>query len=449
MFLSVKRGASSPQLLNDTSTHSRQLLGGAFEADLLPSSFRRRRRRHLSSPDARGISAQSYDYDPPQLPLSRRLGVGSGSHYSPPSLLTLAPSIPRSPLGVDSGTHYAHIYVGTPPQRQSVILDTGSHFAAFPCVGCASCGAHTDPPFDSSKSSTSRPLPCSACEGGVGRRPRCEDGRCVFEQSYAEGSSWEAVQLEDVLWVGGPSLSESDDLQLGGAVPLVFGCQRSETGLFPLQLADGILGLAMHDFGLMRHLVALNLAPANMFSLCFTDTGGTFAIGGMDLRRHEEVLQFTPLASPSGWFEVRIAAVYLGDKLVSDDPAPFRAGHGSIVDSGTTDTYLPSAVGPSFRAAWLEAVGEEYRHEARACSALCLAGLPTLWLVFDNGARWAVAPGAYMEVEEGGAPGRRTPRIYLDEIQGAVIGANAMLNKDVLFDEQNQRIGFAKSSCEL
>jgi hypothetical protein len=34
------------------------------------------------------------------------------------------------------GTHYSYIYVGTPPQRVSVILDTGSHFTAFPCTGC-------------------------------------------------------------------------------------------------------------------------------------------------------------------------------------------------------------------------------------------------------------------------------------------------------------------------
>ena len=57
--------------------------------------------------------------------------------------------------GTDSGfgegaadhTHYAHVYVGTPAQRVSVIVDTGSHHTAFPCSGCKSCGKHTDPYF--------------------------------------------------------------------------------------------------------------------------------------------------------------------------------------------------------------------------------------------------------------------------------------------------------------
>ena len=38
------------------------------------------------------------------------------------------------------GTHYAYIWVGTPPQRQSVIVDTGSFHTAFPCEPCSNCG---------------------------------------------------------------------------------------------------------------------------------------------------------------------------------------------------------------------------------------------------------------------------------------------------------------------
>lgn len=43
----------------------------------------------------------------------------------------------RMPLRTGYGTHFAFIYVGKPePQRVSVILDTGSHWMAFPCTGC-------------------------------------------------------------------------------------------------------------------------------------------------------------------------------------------------------------------------------------------------------------------------------------------------------------------------
>lgn len=41
------------------------------------------------------------------------------------------------PLSQGYGTHYANIWVGSPtPQRKTVIVDTGSHYTAFPCSGC-------------------------------------------------------------------------------------------------------------------------------------------------------------------------------------------------------------------------------------------------------------------------------------------------------------------------
>ena len=48
------------------------------------------------------------------------------------------------PLSQGYGTHYVHLWVGSPtPQRQSVIVDTGSHFTGFPIKG--TCVRWIDP----------------------------------------------------------------------------------------------------------------------------------------------------------------------------------------------------------------------------------------------------------------------------------------------------------------
>lgn len=51
--------------------------------------------------------------------------------------------------------YYADIFVGTPPQKQSVILDTGSNLVGIPCKGpCnGTCGNHKYPLFNESNSS--------------------------------------------------------------------------------------------------------------------------------------------------------------------------------------------------------------------------------------------------------------------------------------------------------
>ena len=96
-----------------------------------------------------------------------------------------------TPLFQGIGTHYANIFVGVPPQRVSVIVDTGSHHTAFPCTGCKQCGKHTDPYFDPDHSETQNTLSCDKCEAGA----KCTAKRCQLSQSYTEGSSWKAYQV--------------------------------------------------------------------------------------------------------------------------------------------------------------------------------------------------------------------------------------------------------------
>jgi hypothetical protein len=99
--------------------------------------------------------------------------------------------IDEAPLFIGTGTHYVNLYVGTPPQRVSVIVDTGSHYTAFPCSGCGGCGTHTDPYYEITKSSTGRQVQCGTpgCS--------CSGGKCTFGQSYTEGSSWNAYKVND------------------------------------------------------------------------------------------------------------------------------------------------------------------------------------------------------------------------------------------------------------
>jgi len=84
------------------------------------------------------------------------------------------------PLFQGIGTHYADVWVGSGsdgPQRQTVIVDTGSHYTAFPCTGCSNCGEsyHTNYYFDPAKSQSFKKMACSDClTGGFCRNDRCE-----------------------------------------------------------------------------------------------------------------------------------------------------------------------------------------------------------------------------------------------------------------------------------
>lgn len=83
--------------------------------------------------------------------------------------LTLAlcgnPNLPSHTLPIygnaSMGYYYVKIFVGHPPQAQSVIIDTGSGQLALPCNKCTSCNPkHIDTPFDMSKSKTAEYVTC-------------------------------------------------------------------------------------------------------------------------------------------------------------------------------------------------------------------------------------------------------------------------------------------------
>jgi hypothetical protein len=102
------------------------------------------------------------------------------------------------------GTHYVDLWCGSPPQRQTVIVDTGSSQTAFPCEDCKDCGSnefHIDSLFHESKSSSFEANDCDTCS----QRSTCNTStdRCEIEQSYTEGSYWKAYEAMDTCYIGG------------------------------------------------------------------------------------------------------------------------------------------------------------------------------------------------------------------------------------------------------
>jgi Xylanase inhibitor N-terminal len=153
------------------------------------------------------------------------------------------------------GTHYVDLWCGSPPQRQTVIVDTGSSVTAFACSECQDCGVpdyHIDALYDESMSTTFEKLSCSEClEGSCGF-----SSECLIDVSYAEGSSWTAYEASDTCYVGGfhdrplqedngstTTLDNLDPLYAPKlAFDMKFGCQTAITGLFQTQLEGGIMG---------------------------------------------------------------------------------------------------------------------------------------------------------------------------------------------------------------
>ena len=161
------------------------------------------------------------------------------------------------------GTHYVDLWVGTPiPQRQTVIVDTGSSVTAFPCKGCKKCGFddieyHLDSYFDPTLSQTFQKVSCKKCKLGTCNQ---SDKTCQIGLSYVEGSSWQAYEALDLVSTGGThnQTTKKQHLQQNATstnpfqTRIHFGCQMSVTGLFRTQLADGIMVSILKFFFMIK-----------------------------------------------------------------------------------------------------------------------------------------------------------------------------------------------------
>ena len=257
--------------------------------------------------------------------------------------------------------YYADVFVGTPPQKFTVITDTGSTLMAFPCYDCRDCGRHMDPKYDPRQSSTSHAV---SCRDALCRTGSCShDGLCQYQQSYAEGSSLNGVFYTDAVYIG-----DDDNAAHGaqhakyGLEAFKFGCHRHEGGLFTGQMADGIMGLGSGENSIIPALWASNKLQSYVFSLCMSAEGGALTLGQVDTSLHSSPVKWAGM-SVSGFYVVSVAGFALTSygsasdvsarrytSVTSLPHAPWNSPH-TIVDSGTTFTYIPSSSYNALRSA--------------------------------------------------------------------------------------------------
>lgn len=327
------------------------------------------------------------------------------------------------------GTHYVDLWIGTPnPQRQTVIVDTGSQITAFPCVECKDCGEnfHTDSYFDFKKSESFDKVACDECKLGH-CYTKNKDDECAMGLSYQEGSSWKAYESIDVTYAGGlheMAVQGSETVPMGekenpyglikGQMPqgasdysfkLHFGCENHITGLFKTQLADGIMGMSNDNGAYWKQMYAAGAISKQQFSLCFRresesakdgTAAGAMTLGGTNNLFHDTPMVYAKNVRSRGFFTVQVNKVYMrtngglvaweeDDVVHQLDVASSALNTGNvIVDSGTTDTYLNKNIMNAFMKVWKEITGFDYRNDGLKLTDEQLSLLPTILIQLEG-----------------------------------------------------------------
>jgi hypothetical protein len=234
------------------------------------------------------------------------------------------------------------------------------------------------------------------------------------------------------------------------------------------------MGMSAAENTLPHQLVSQKVINTRIFALCFSIGGGIMTLGGVDqsIHTHGKEIKYAKLTKSKGWFTVNLLDIsmrpskssnYQKQKIKSENLDSLQpsysigANHGVlngkkgvIVDSGTTDTYLPLAIKKSFEELFKKITGGlSYSNTNIGLNSSQFDALPTFVYKVEGidgtgPIEIETPPSSYMEKLRSG---KYACRVYLTEASGAVLGANVMNGHNVIFDIDARRIGFVSSKC--
>ncbi|KQK05437.1 hypothetical protein BRADI_2g20040v3 [Brachypodium distachyon] len=269
--------------------------------------------------------------------------------------LLAAADVPLGGLGLPTGTglYYTKIEIGTPPKPFHVQVDTGSDILWVNCVSCDKCPTKSglgidlalyDPKGSSSGSAVSCDNKfCAATYGSGEKLPGCTAGKpCEYRAEYGDGSSTAGSFVSDSLQYN--QLSGNAQTRHAKA-NVIFGCGAQQGGDLEStnQALDGIIGFGQSNTSTLSQLASAGEVK-KIFSHCL-DTikgGGIFAIGEVV----QPKVKSTPLLPNMSHYNVNLQSIDVAGNALQLPPHIFETSEkrGTIIDSGTTLTYLPELV---------------------------------------------------------------------------------------------------------
>ncbi|CAD6264909.1 unnamed protein product [Miscanthus lutarioriparius] len=378
--------------------------------------------------------------------------------------LLAAADLPLGGLGLptDTGLYYTEVKLGTPPKRYYVQVDTGSDILWVNCITCEQCprksGLGLDLTlYDPKASSTGSTVMCDQgfCASTFGGRlPKCRANvPCEYSVTYGDGSSTVGSFVNDALQFD--QVTGDGQTQPANA-SVIFGCGAQQGGDLgsSSQALDGILGFGEANTSMLSQLATAGKVK-KIFAHCLDTVkgGGIFAIGDVV----EPKVKTTPLVADKPHYNVNLKTINVGGTTLELPTDIFKPDDkkGTIIDSGTTLTYLPELVFKKVMLAVFNKHQDIAFHDVQ--DFLCFQysgsvddGFPTITFHFEDDLVLHVYPHEYFfpNGNDVYCVGFQNGALQSKDGKDIVLMGDLVLsNKLVVYDLENRAIGWTDYNC--
>ncbi|CAH9106138.1 unnamed protein product [Cuscuta europaea] len=362
--------------------------------------------------------------------------------------------------------------IGTPPQNQRMMLDTGSQLMWMPCLDNTTKAppppvGHTHTaPYNISRSDTISFFPCKkSCQPNIFRQGvdnYCNDDntKCKYSSIYADGTVVEGTLVKE-------NISLANSFSPLDSPTFLMGCAMGATD------PEGILGMNSGDFSFIsqskyqtfsycvpvrRKVNASRRNPDGAFYLGANPNSGTF--------NYAKLLSFAdvtihPAALDTLNYVVNMTGVRIGGVKLDIPAAYFRFNERyeglTIIDSGTEYTFLVRNVSDIIKKEVALRAGKKFKtgYVYRGAMEMCFDGsaaaigkmVGNMSLEFDNGVEIFIPADRIADdiTENVSCLGIGTSDLLPDDRN--IIGNFHTQNLWVEFDLNRRRVGFGKADC--
>ena len=348
--------------------------------------------------------------------------------------------------------YYITLYFGPKKMPQTFILATASSITTSPCSYCTSCGKHLNSPYE--LNDDSKIIKCTTEECHSVESYYCLNNKCTFKITYSEGSKLLGFyNMQDIYFENinnSPSISSK-------YFSLPIGCTTNETNLFVRQEADGIMGLDNRGKSFVSLLFKNKVISKDLFSICLGDNDGYFSLGEIDTDYHKTNISYVPILSGYNKFRIKLHYMKVGEQTIN------TYGYDLQIDSGTSFSYFPIRVYDNIKKyffSYLENKGyncgkfqifddlgicEMFNSTIERNKAIKYYW-PNISLNLE-GYDYILFPENYfVEFNFNGQIGACLG-LQRDNISKIIFGTTFMHGYDIIFDRDNQKIGFAEADC--
>merc|ERR1719282_1910238 len=349
----------------------------------------------------------------PKTVAEMRLARARRASLASPAGLNGLPSV--SLTDVQDSEYFGEVDIGTPPQKFTVIYDTGSSNLWVPSKSCTNC-KHGTPAYDSAQS-----------------KSYSKDGQS-FAMQYGTGSC-NGYLSKDQVQVGGLSI---DGFSFGEVT-------QEAADVFGQAPFDGILGMGVPAAAVdkvpmpMDMLVQQKKLEHNIFAFYLSSggkAGSTLTLGGTDPSFHTGDFSYVPLAKVGKllpyWL---VSASDIKGAGESTKACGWLLGCDMVVDTGTSVLAGP----PSSVDKLVSKIG----NVAEDCSNV--ASLPTITISM-GGTDFDLGPDFYV-IRAQDDSGKEQCQLGIEGVNAGVpiwiLGDPFLRKYYTVWDAEQKRVGFA------